>query len=99
MAPLSPAASRHGPDHDTIHTAYALNRAAIFRQEQGAPATAIPALERALSTHERLFGNDHPDDTALRTAVTAAFRTAPAGPAGWGALGIPPRPSARRPPP
>ena len=28
------------------------------------------------------------DDTALRTAVTAVFRTAPAGPAGWSALGI-----------
>jgi poly(3-hydroxybutyrate) depolymerase len=28
------------------------------------------------------------DDTALRTAVAAAFRTAPAGPSGWGALGI-----------
>ncbi len=28
------------------------------------------------------------DDAALRTAVAAAFRTAPDGPSGWGALGI-----------
>ncbi|MFC9325047.1 hypothetical protein [Kitasatospora sp. NPDC057015] len=28
------------------------------------------------------------DDAALRTAVAAAFRTAPAGPAGWGVLGV-----------
>ncbi|WP_441245198.1 hypothetical protein [Kitasatospora sp. McL0602] len=28
------------------------------------------------------------DDTALRTAVGAAFRTLPAGPGGWGVLGI-----------
>lgn len=28
------------------------------------------------------------DDAALRTAVAAAFRTVPAGPAGWGVLGV-----------
>ena len=28
------------------------------------------------------------DDAQLRAAVTAAFRTVPAGPAGWGALGV-----------
>ncbi|GAA4855353.1 hypothetical protein [Kitasatospora terrestris] len=43
----------------------------------GQPCELVAAAPQAIA-----------DDAALRTAVVAAFRTLPAGPGGWGALGV-----------
>ncbi|MFG2676880.1 tetratricopeptide repeat protein, partial [Streptomyces sp. NPDC048445] len=68
--------SRHTPDHDTTHTAHALNSAATYQGDQGAFAPAIYAFERALATRERVLGDDHPDTLASRHNLASAYRVA-----------------------
>ncbi|MEU3495304.1 FxSxx-COOH system tetratricopeptide repeat protein, partial [Kitasatospora cineracea] len=68
--------SRHTPDHDTTHTAYVLNCTATFRQQQGTPAAAIPAFQRALVANERIFGPDHPDTLSIRNNLANTYKVA-----------------------
>ncbi|MFE3206505.1 tetratricopeptide repeat protein [Embleya sp. NPDC059237] len=64
---------RHTPDHDTDYTAYVLDRAAYYRLGQGAPAPAIHALRRALTTSERVSGADHPRTLLSRNNLADAY--------------------------
>ncbi|MFI5760103.1 tetratricopeptide repeat protein [Streptomyces sp. NPDC051563] len=68
--------SLHAPEHDTIHTALALNRAANYRREQGALTPAIEVFLRALSTFERLSGEDHPYTFGVRNNLAGAYKSA-----------------------
>ncbi|MGW5395515.1 tetratricopeptide repeat protein [Streptomyces sp. NPDC003952] len=68
--------SRHTPDHDTIHTALALNHTANYRSEQGALAPAIQDLARALNTFERLSGEHHPYTLDARNNLAGAHESA-----------------------
>ncbi|MFH9073636.1 tetratricopeptide repeat protein [Streptomyces alboflavus] len=77
LLPHTDALTRHHtPDHDTTHTAYALDRAAAYRIGQGALALAIHALQRALTTHERLLGGDHPSTLTSRNNLAYAYESA-----------------------
>ncbi|MEU0940476.1 tetratricopeptide repeat protein [Embleya sp. NPDC005971] len=66
----------HTPDHDTPHTAHVLTRAAAYRWEHGALALAVPALERAHTTHEGILGDDHPDTLTVRNNLAGAYESA-----------------------
>ncbi|WP_327660904.1 MULTISPECIES: tetratricopeptide repeat protein [unclassified Streptomyces] len=68
--------SLHTPDHDTVHTARVLNCAAAYRQVQGSPVAAVPALERALDTRERVLGSDHPHTLISRNNLAYAYAAA-----------------------
>ncbi|MFD6878396.1 MULTISPECIES: FxSxx-COOH system tetratricopeptide repeat protein [unclassified Streptomyces] len=68
--------SHHSPDHDTADTAYALDRAAAYQQEQGAIAPAIQAFQRALATRERVLGADHPSTLISRNNLGYAYECA-----------------------
>ncbi|WP_217189491.1 FxSxx-COOH system tetratricopeptide repeat protein [Streptomyces buecherae] len=75
LLPHTDALTRnHTPDHDTTHTARALDRAAIYRIGQGALAPALHALQRALTTREQLLGGDHPDTLSSRNNLAGAYR-------------------------
>ncbi|MFE5724063.1 FxSxx-COOH system tetratricopeptide repeat protein [Streptomyces erythrochromogenes] len=64
----------HTPDHDTAHTAQALDRSANFRQEQGPPA--LQDFQRALTTRIRVLGEDHPDTLNSRNNLAGAYYAA-----------------------
>ncbi|MFI1360214.1 tetratricopeptide repeat protein [Streptomyces sp. NPDC020898] len=66
----------HSPDHDTIHTAHVLDRAAAYWKGQGAVATAIPALRRALNARERVLGREHPRTLASCGNLACTFEAA-----------------------
>ncbi|MFF4277076.1 tetratricopeptide repeat protein [Streptomyces sp. NPDC001536] len=66
----------HTTDHDTTHTAQALDRAAAYRTEQGSLTPAIHAFHRALATRERVLGGDHPDTLASRNNLAYAYEAA-----------------------
>ncbi|RKE23519.1 FxSxx-COOH system tetratricopeptide repeat protein [Streptomyces sp. TLI_171] len=65
--------AKHVPEHDTVETAYVLNRTALFRLRQGAAATALPALLRALVGRERVLGDDHPSTLTCRNDLAAGY--------------------------
>ncbi|MFI6986503.1 FxSxx-COOH system tetratricopeptide repeat protein [Embleya sp. NPDC050154] len=67
---------RHTPDHDTPHTARALDCAATFRDAQGAHRLVVPALERALVARQESLGNDHPHTLASRNNLAGAYESA-----------------------
>ncbi|WP_439680166.1 tetratricopeptide repeat protein [Embleya sp. MST-111070] len=64
---------RHTPDHDTAHTARTLDRAATYRQGQGALAPAVLGLQRAMSARERVSGADHHDTLDSRNNLAHAY--------------------------
>ncbi|MFD4347408.1 tetratricopeptide repeat protein, partial [Streptomyces coelicoflavus] len=68
--------THHSSDHDTTHTAAALNQAGAFRQGQGALSPALHAHQRALTTYERLLGADHPDTLSSRNDLAYAYESA-----------------------
>ncbi|GAA4680447.1 hypothetical protein GCM10023324_38080 [Streptomyces youssoufiensis] len=77
LLPHTDALTRnHTPDHDTTHTARALDCAATYRVGQGALAPALHALQRALTTRERLLGGDHPDTLTSRNNLAAEYQMA-----------------------
>ncbi|WP_160161703.1 tetratricopeptide repeat protein, partial [Embleya hyalina] len=67
---------RHEPDQDTAATAHILDRAAAYRENQGALAPAIEAFRRALTTAVRVLGEDHPDTLNSRNNLAGAYRAA-----------------------
>ncbi|MFB7026555.1 MULTISPECIES: hypothetical protein [unclassified Streptomyces] len=62
----------HTPDHDTPHTARALDRAARYQVGQGVLAPTIEAFRRALTTRERVLGSGHPLITVVRANLERA---------------------------
>ncbi|MGW7729858.1 tetratricopeptide repeat protein, partial [Streptomyces canus] len=77
LLPHTDALTRHHtPDHDTPHTAHALDRAAIYRIEQGSLTLAIHAFQRALAARERVLGDDHPDTLVSRNNLAGAYQEA-----------------------
>ncbi|MFE5899261.1 tetratricopeptide repeat protein [Streptomyces sp. NPDC056488] len=66
----------HTPDHDTLHTARALDRATRYQVGQGVLALTIEAFRRALSTRERLLGTDHPYTLTSRNNLAYAYQSA-----------------------
>ncbi|MGW6703713.1 tetratricopeptide repeat protein [Streptomyces sp. NPDC054956] len=66
----------HTPDHDTIATAYALDRAATYQQGQGAVSPAIRAFQRALATQERVRGTDDTNTLTARNNLAGAYKSA-----------------------
>ncbi|MFB7270778.1 tetratricopeptide repeat protein [Streptomyces sp. NPDC056244] len=57
LLPHVDALIRNTPhEHDTLSTAYLLDRAAAFRQDQGTAAPALTYLIRALCTTQRILG-------------------------------------------
>ncbi|WP_085575993.1 tetratricopeptide repeat protein [Streptomyces sp. 13-12-16] len=68
--------THHAPDYDTTHTATALSQAAVYREGQGALASALHAHQRALTTYERVLGADHPDTLASRNHLAGAYQAA-----------------------
>ncbi|MFD3701330.1 tetratricopeptide repeat protein [Streptomyces sp. NPDC058646] len=68
--------SHHTPDYDTADTAYALDLAAAYRQEQGELAPAIQAFQRAFATRQRLLGSDHPHTLTSRHHIANAYQAA-----------------------
>ncbi|WP_406283614.1 tetratricopeptide repeat protein [Embleya sp. NBC_00896] len=67
---------RHTSDLDTLHTAHVLDRAATYQQGQGALAPAIHDFQRALTTRERILGDDHPSTLASRHSLAYAYESA-----------------------
>ncbi|WP_331751278.1 tetratricopeptide repeat protein (plasmid) [Streptomyces sp. NBC_00715] len=77
LLPHTDALTRHHtPDHDTAHTARALDRAGAYRIGQGSLTPAIYAFQRALATRERVLGGDHPDTLTSRNNLAYAYRAA-----------------------
>ncbi|MGW9210996.1 tetratricopeptide repeat protein, partial [Embleya sp. NPDC055664] len=77
LLPHTDALTRHHtPDHDTAHTAHALDRAAAYQLGQGALVPTIHALRRALTTRERVLGDDHPDTLDSRDNLANAYVSA-----------------------
>ncbi|WP_435206764.1 tetratricopeptide repeat protein, partial [Streptomyces sp. bgisy104] len=68
--------SHYSSEYDTLGTAYALDRAASYRQLQGASDLALPAFQRALATCERLLGPDHQNTLASRNNLAHAYQVA-----------------------
>ncbi|MFE3202065.1 tetratricopeptide repeat protein [Embleya sp. NPDC059237] len=66
----------HTPEHDTTHTARALDRAAGYRLGQGALAPAIHGSQRALTARERVSGAEQPDTLASRNNLAGAYELA-----------------------
>ncbi|MFI1177509.1 tetratricopeptide repeat protein [Streptomyces melanogenes] len=74
LLPHTDALTRHHtPDHDTIHTARALDGAAMYRMTQGIVDPAVHALQRALAVRERVLGEDHPDTLTSRNNLASAY--------------------------
>ncbi|MFC8894858.1 FxSxx-COOH system tetratricopeptide repeat protein, partial [Streptomyces cinereoruber] len=69
-------ADHHPSDYDTLATAYAFDRAATYRQRQGALSPALPAFRRAVAAYERVLGQDHPDTLSLRGNLAGAYQSA-----------------------
>ncbi|OPC76542.1 hypothetical protein B4N89_46895 [Embleya scabrispora] len=67
---------RHAPDHDTAHTARALDRAASYRQWQGGLAPAVLGFQRAVTARERASGPDHPDTLDSRNNLAGTYESA-----------------------
>ncbi|MFD3719825.1 tetratricopeptide repeat protein, partial [Streptomyces sp. NPDC058674] len=68
--------SHQTPDHDTVHTALALNYAGNYRSGQGALTPAIEDFLRALSTFARLMGDDDPHTLGARNNLAGAYESA-----------------------
>ncbi|WP_051717073.1 tetratricopeptide repeat protein [Streptomyces sp. NRRL F-5727] len=68
--------SHHPANDDTPATARALDRAATYRQGQGALSLALPAFQRALAAHERLLGPDHLSTLTSRNNLAGAYESA-----------------------
>ncbi|MFD7550717.1 tetratricopeptide repeat protein [Streptomyces sp. NPDC059816] len=66
----------HSPELDTVHTARALDRGASYRKGQGVFAPALPALERALGSRERLMGTEHIDTLVSRNNLATTYDSA-----------------------
>ncbi|MER6914858.1 tetratricopeptide repeat protein [Streptomyces sp. NPDC000594] len=68
--------SHHTGEHDTTDTAHVLDRVATYRQGQGTPALAVPALQRALAARKRVLGKDHPGTLTSRNNLALAYQSA-----------------------
>ncbi|MDI2129021.1 tetratricopeptide repeat protein [Yinghuangia seranimata] len=69
-------AAHHTADHDTTHTALALNQAAVYRHEHGELGPALEGFQRALTTRERVLGADHPHTLVSRNNFAAVLHAA-----------------------
>ncbi|MDQ0605416.1 tetratricopeptide (TPR) repeat protein [Streptomyces canus] len=77
LLPHTDALTRHHtPDHDTTHTAHALDRAAAYQSGQGSLTPAIHAFQRALATRDRVLGGDHPHTLTSRNNLAHAYQAA-----------------------
>ena len=69
-------ASHAQPDTDTQVTAYLLNQAGVFLDDQGQPGRAAGYLQRALAAYMRALGADHPRTLGPRNNLARAYRAA-----------------------
>ncbi|MEV6683277.1 tetratricopeptide repeat protein [Streptomyces erythrochromogenes] len=69
-------ARNHTLEHDTAHTAHALDRAAAYRSGQGSLTPAVRTFQRAIATRERVLGEDHPDTLTSRNNLAFAYQSA-----------------------
>ena len=69
-------ASHAPPEADTETTAYLLNLAGIFLDNQGQPARAAGHLQRALADLVRVLGEDHPQTLVGRGNLASAYVSA-----------------------
>ena len=69
-------ASHAPPDTDTQTTAYLLNQAGLFLNNQGQPGRAAGYLQRALADRARVLGPDHPDTLESRDNLAGAYEAA-----------------------
>ncbi|MEU5215383.1 tetratricopeptide repeat protein [Streptomyces sp. NPDC020807] len=68
--------SHHPSDHDTVATAYILDRTAAYMLGQGSLDRALTRLRRALAAQEREQGQDHPSTLTSRSNLASAYRSA-----------------------
>ena len=69
-------ASHAPPDTDTQATAYLLDQAGLFLNDQGQPGRAAGYLQRALAGYVRVLGADHPDTLTSRNNLAHAYQSA-----------------------
>ena len=69
-------ASHTPPDADTETTAYLLNQAGLFLDDQGQPARAAGYFQRALADYVRVLGEDHPRTLTSRNNLAYAYQAA-----------------------
>ncbi|QXJ25777.1 tetratricopeptide repeat protein [Actinomadura graeca] len=77
LLPHIDALADHAPSGtDTATTSLLFDRTAAFLQNQGALARALPYIERALTSRQRLLGDHHPNTLASRSNLAYAYREA-----------------------
>jgi tetratricopeptide (TPR) repeat protein len=69
-------ASHAPPEADTQTTAYLLNQAGMFLDNQGQPGRAAGYLQRALADSVRVLGADHPATLGSRNNLAGAYESA-----------------------
>ena len=67
-------ASHAPPNTDTDTTAFILNQAGLFLEDQGQPGRAAGHLQRAFADYMRVLGPDHPATLGSRNDLAGAYR-------------------------
>ncbi|TDB90500.1 tetratricopeptide repeat protein [Actinomadura sp. KC216] len=73
---ITALADHANPETDTINTALLLHWTAFFLQGQGAVERAITYYQRALTSRERMLGEDDPATLTSRNNLAVAYETA-----------------------
>jgi tetratricopeptide (TPR) repeat protein len=77
LLPHIDALASHTPqDADTGTTAYLLNEAGLFLDNQGQPTRAAGYFQRALADYVRVLGEDHPSTLTARNNLAGAYQDA-----------------------